>query len=155
MGQNRLKTQIELLVTLIEYRVTYIKGFSLKHTIELDPFWSCILRNWRFRKIFIKFHSYHGQHSTDRLPSKPIFDRETPVFCLYGLKIYSRVTKNCCHLALTLMVKSVHFWNPVTRSSFLSKALSFLLKSKQSQRKWQRFWKKWGSRNWFLKINEL
>ena len=34
-------------------------------------------------------------------------------------------------------LKSVHFKKTVAQSSFLSKVLSFLLKSKQSQRKWQ------------------
>ena len=52
-------------------------------------------------------------------------------------------------------LKSVHFKRRVAQSSFLSKVLSSLLKSKQSQRKWQHFWKKWGSRNCLLKMNGL
>ena len=41
-------------------------------------------------------------------------------------------------------LKSFHFKKTVGLSSFLSKVLSFSLKSKQSQRKWQQLWKKWG-----------
>ena len=52
------------------------------------------------------------------------------------------------------LLKSVHFKKTVAQSSFLSKVLSFLLKSKQSQRKW-RLWKKWGLRNCLLKMNGL
>ena len=37
---------------------------------------------------------------------------------------------------------AVHFKKTVAQSSFLSRVLSFLLKSKQSQRKWQHFWMK-------------
>ena len=54
-----------------------------------------------------------------------------------------------------LLLKSVHFKKTVAQSSFLSKVLSFLLKSKQCQRKWQHFWKKWGFRNCLLKLNGL
>ena len=53
-----------------------------------------------------------------------------------------------------ILLKSVHFKNPVTRSSFLSKALSFLLTLFWFQRKWN-FGKKWGLRNCFLKMNGL
>ena len=53
------------------------------------------------------------------------------------------------------ILKSVHFKKTVAQSSFLSKVLSFLLKSKQSQQKGQHFWKKWGLRNCLLKINGL
>ena len=41
------------------------------------------------------------------------------------------------------VIKSVHFEKTVAQSSFLSKVLSFSLKSKLSQRKSQHFWKKW------------
>ena len=53
------------------------------------------------------------------------------------------------------VLKSVHCKKTVAQSSFLSKLLSFLLKSKQSQRKWQHFWKKWGFCNCLLKINGI
>ena len=52
-------------------------------------------------------------------------------------------------------LKSVHFKKAVAQSSFLSKVLSFSLKSKQSQRKWQQLWKKWGLCNCLLKMNAL
>ena len=52
-------------------------------------------------------------------------------------------------------LKSVHFKKTVAKSSFLSKVLSFSLTLFWFQQKWQRFWKKWGSRNWVLKMNEL
>ena len=48
-----------------------------------------------------------------------------------------------------ISLKSIHLKNSVTRSSFLSKVLSFLHKSKQC------FWKKWGSLNWVLQMNGL
>ena len=59
------------------------------------------------------------------------------------------------------LLKSFHFKNTVAQSSFLSKLWSFShqLISKQSQLmfywKWPQFWKKWGSRNCDLKVNEL
>ena len=53
------------------------------------------------------------------------------------------------------VLKYVHFKNPVMRSSFLSKALSFSVSLFWFQRKWQWFWKKWDSRNWVLKMNEF
>ena len=68
--------------------------------------------------------------------------------CIYLLKHVSKNWK-------LLYLKSVHFKKTVAQSSFLSKMLSFLLKSKQSQRKWQHFWKKWGLRNCLLKMNGL
>ena len=51
-------------------------------------------------------------------------------------------------------LKSVDFKKTVAQSSFLSKVLSFPLKLKQSQQKWQHFWKKWGSCNCFERILE-
>ena len=45
-------------------------------------------------------------------------------------------------LDLFSLLKYVHFRKTIGQSSFLSKVLSFLLKSKQSQQKWQHFWKK-------------
>ena len=53
------------------------------------------------------------------------------------------------------LLKSIHFKKTVTQTLFLSIVLSFLLKSKQSQRTWQHFWKKWGLRNCLLKRNGL
>ena len=53
------------------------------------------------------------------------------------------------------LLNFVHFKKTFAQSSFLSKVLSFLLKSKQSQQKWQHFWKKWGLCNWLLKMNGL
>ena len=50
-------------------------------------------------------------------------------------------------------VKSVHFKMTVVQSSFLSKVLSFSLIFFLFQKKWQHFWKKWGLRNFLLKIN--
>ena len=73
-------------------------------------------------------------------------DRNTVVFAL------QTVTPQPMHLTViqslgqcngkpnTLYVKSVHFMNPVTGSSFLSKALSFLLTLFWIQWKWQHFW---------------
>ena len=56
-----------------------------------------------------------------------------------------------CHLTnfkyVSFHLKFTRLKNPVTQSSFLSKALSFLLTLFWFQWKWQRFWKKWGSRN--------
>ena len=52
-------------------------------------------------------------------------------------------------------LKFVHFKKIVAQSSFLSKVLSFLLKTKQNQRKSQHFWKKWGLCNCLLKMNGL
>ena len=46
--------------------------------------------------------------------------------------------------------KVVYFKKTVTQFSFLSKVLSFLLKSK-----WQHFWKKWELCNCLLKMNGL
>ena len=54
-----------------------------------------------------------------------------------------------------LYIKSVHFKETVAQSSFLSKALSFSLKSKQSHQKWQHLWNKWGLYNCLLKMNGL
>ena len=48
-------------------------------------------------------------------------------------------------------LKSIHFKKTVAQSSFFS----FFLKSKQSQRKRQHFWKKWGLCNCLLKMNGL
>ena len=45
-------------------------------------------------------------------------------------------------LDLFSLLKYIHFRKTIGQSSFLSKVLSFLLKSKQSQQKWQHFWKK-------------
>ena len=85
-------------------------------------------------------------HQLDLTSSRKVWPAENPKYqisvLLAKLSIYSQL-------------KFVHFKNPVTWSSFLSKALSFLLKSKQSQGKWQRFWKKWGLHNCHLKMNGL
>ena len=43
----------------------------------------------------------------------------------------------------------------VTQPSFLSKSLSFLPTLFWFQQKWQRFWKKWGLRNWVLKWTDF
>ena len=56
---------------------------------------------------------------------------------------------------IVIEIKSFHFKKTAVQSSFLSKALSFSLKSKQSQRKWQRFWKKWELHSCLLKMNGL
>ena len=53
------------------------------------------------------------------------------------------------------VLKSVHFKKTVAQSSFLSKVLSILLTLFWFQKKWQHFWKKWGLRNFLLKMNGL
>ena len=62
----------------------------------------------------------------------------------------------CQHLhSLVKTLKSVNFKKTVGQSSFLSKVLSFSLTLFWFQQKWHCLWKKWGSRNWVLKMNEL
>ena len=90
-------------------------------------------------------------------PVEPIIVKFFGIFFLFfqSSSIWGNLISSAGKILQIMSLKSVHFMNPVMRSSFLSKALSFLLKSKQSQQKWQRFWKKWGSCNWVLKINKL
>ena len=73
--------------------------------------------------------------------------------CRLNLRFGAEIGQNSIKFSSHL--KLVHFKKTVAQSSFLSKVLSFLLKSKQSQRKWQHFWKKWGLRNCLLKMNGL
>ena len=67
-------------------------------------------------------------------------------------KIFSISDLRAGNFKTWFLLKSVHFKKTVAQYSFLSKVLSFSLKSKQSQQKWQHFWKKWGLRKCLLKI---
>ena len=99
---------------------------------------------------------------------KACFPYTEPLFSLQGSCIHYkdfpvRITTQgdpCSHYrewfcSVQNQLKSVHFQKTIAQSSFLSKVLSFSLKSKQSQQKWQHSWKRWGLRNCLLKMNEL
>ena len=58
-------------------------------------------------------------------------------------------------IRLVFELKSVHFKKPVAQSSFLSKVLSFLLKAKQSQRKWNTFERNENCATVFLKWTDF
>ena len=161
-----VSSDIAVVVKQTSFTETTMSLWPLGHQTQLTfKGWFFIVNSADISRGINRHKAWHEGHRVLNLKYQAALF-ETPSCILFKINLHELNFKIVCYLIWDLLkklkaqeslfnLKSVHFKKPVTRISFLSKVLSFLLKSKQSQRKWQHFWKKWGLRNCLLKMNGL
>ena len=123
--------------------LTVVARFSAWSLIPGGLFWLIL---WNFSLKF--YHFFTPKQKMFTLTRKWTSDLTCRIFFV---AIFFYISS-----FLSPLIKFVHFKNPVICDPhFLQKRCNFCWLCFDFSEKWQRFWKKWGSRNWVLKINEL